>query len=41
MLTTLEERPQHPLDKELGRPQSQSGCDSEEKKSLPLLGIKS
>jgi len=33
--------PQHPLDRRLGGPQSQSGCSGEEKKipSLLLLGI--
>jgi len=35
-----EKRPWYPLDRKLGGPQSQSGHSGEEKKSLPLPGIK-
>jgi len=32
---------QYPLDRKLGRPQSQSACGGEEKNSQPLADIKS
>jgi len=32
----LEKEPPYPLDRRLGRPQSWSGCNGEEKKSLLL-----
>jgi hypothetical protein len=33
------EKPQHPLDRRLGEPQSRSGRRNKKKNSLPLLGI--